>query len=156
MEGLLEVLPMRLPAILATIALSALLVTGCGLTGPIVQKGMDRYERMDYPGAASEFSRLSGRDEDLNNKGLVRYYVYNGLTAYHLGYRAEAYSMLTRGKALHAAGTESWIKPKIVAEMDAALASLSGAPVPQPVPQPVPAAPAAPGNGPTIIVLPAR
>jgi hypothetical protein len=66
MDGLLKVLPMRLPAILATIALSALLVAGCGLTGPIVQKGIDRYERMDYPGAASEFSRLSGRDEDLN------------------------------------------------------------------------------------------
>ena len=155
MEGLLEVLPMRLPAILATIALSALLVTGCGLTGPIVQKGMDRYERMDYPGAASEFSRLSGRDEDLNNKGLVRYYVYNGLTAYHLGYRAEAYSMLARGKALHAEGSASWIKPNIVAEMDAALANLSGA-QPVPVLVPVPVTPAAPGNGPTIIVLPAR
>lgn len=153
MEALLEVLPMRLPPILATIALSALLVTGCGLTGPIVQKGMDRYERLDYPGAASEFSRLSGRDGDLNNKGLVRYYVYNGLTAYHLGYRAEAYSMLTRGKALHGAGTASWIKPNIVAEMDAALANLSGAP---PAAAPAPAIPAAPGNGPTIIVLPAR
>ena len=154
MEGPLEVLSMRLPVILATIALSALLVTGCGLTGPIVQKGMDRYERLDYQGAASEFSRLSGRDADLNNKGLVRYYVYNGLTAYHLGYRAEAYSMLTRGKALHAKGTESWIKPNIVAEMDAALANLSGA-MPAPGPAPV-VTPAAPGNGPTIVILPAR
>ncbi|MFS8071201.1 MAG: hypothetical protein ACMG6S_32940 [Byssovorax sp.] len=151
---------MRLPAIFATIALSALLVTtGCSGTGAVVQKGIDRYERLDYPGAAGEFSRLSGRDDDMNNKGLVRYYVYNGLTAYHLGYRAEAYRMLTRGKALHAEGTASWIKPKIVAEMDAALANLSGAqPVPVPVPAPVPGpvAPAASGHGPTIIILPAR
>ena len=153
MEGLLEVLPMRLPPIFATIALSALLVTGCSGTGAAVQKGINRYERLDYAGAASEFSSLSGRDGDMNNKGLVRYYVYNGLTAYHLGYRAEAYSMLTRGKALHAAGAESWLKPKIVAEMDAALANLSGA---QPAPAPAPAPAAAPGNGPTIIVLPAR
>lgn len=148
---------MRPTHLLATLALSALLVTGCGLTGPIVQKGIDRYERLDYPGAASEFARLSGRDADLNNKGLVRYYVYNGLTAYHLGYRAEAYGMLTRGKALYAKGTASWIKPNIVDEMDAALAVLSGAPpAPVVIAVPVPVAPAPAGPGPTIVVLPAR
>jgi hypothetical protein len=143
---------MRLPILFATVALSALLVTGCGLTGPIVQKGIDKYERLDYPGAAGEFARLSGRDGDLNNKGLVRYYVYNGLTAYHLGYRDQAYSLLSRGKTLYQAGTASWIKPNIAAEMDAALAALSGAP---PVATPLPTT-GAPGHGPTIVVIPAR
>ncbi len=152
MEGLLLEVPMRLPILFATVALSAVLVTGCGLTGPIVQKGIDKYERLDYPGAAAEFARLSGRDGDLNNKGLVRYYVYNGLTAYRLGYRDQAYSLLSRGKMLYQAGTASWIKPTIVTEMDAALAALSGAP---PVSTPLPTT-AAPGGGPTIIVVPAR
>ena len=141
---------MRPNHILATIALTAALALGCGGTGPIVQKGIDRYERLDYPGAAGEFSRLAGRDGDMNNKGLVRYYVYNGLTAYHLGYRDQAYGMLTRGKALYSQGTASWIKPNIVAEMDAALAALSGAPLP------AAPTPAAPGGNPTIIIVPAR
>lgn len=149
---------MRPQHILATFALVAALATGCGGTGPIVQKGIDRYERLDYPGAASEFSRLSGRDGDMNNKGLVRYYVYNGLTAYHLGYRAQAYSMLSHGKALYAQGTPGWIKPGVVGEMDSALANLSGDPAaiaPSPAPL-APGLPAAPGAGPTIIVIPAR
>jgi len=148
---------MRSTPIFATFALTALLVTGCGTTGGTIQRGMDRYERLDYAGASEEFVRLSGRDSAMNNKGLVRYYVYNGLTAYHLGYRPQAYSLLTRGKALYAEGTPGWIKPSIVAEMDAALANLSGAPAAPPAPAvPLPPAmPAAPG-GPTIIVIPAR
>lgn len=139
---------MRPNRILATLVLAAVLALGCGGTGPIVQKGIDRYERLDYPGAAGEFARLSGRDADMNSKGLVRYYVYNGLTAYHLGYRDQAYALLTRGKALYTQGTASWLKPSVASEMDAALATLSGgAPLPTPAP---------PGGGPTIIIVPAR
>ena len=148
---------MRSTPILATFALAALLVTGCGTTGGTIQRGMDRYERLDYAGASDEFTRLSGRDGDMNNKGLVRYYVYNGLTAYHLGYRPQAFTMLSHGKALYAQGTPGWLKPTIVAEMDGALATLSGNPAapPAPVAPGAAAMPAAPG-GPTIIVLPAR
>ena len=148
---------MRPTLIFATFALTALLATGCGSTGGTIQRGIDRYERLDYAGASGEFSRLAGHDGDMNNKGLVRYYVYNGLTAYHLGYRPQAYSLLARGKSLYAEGTPGWIKPTIVAEMDAALANLAGAPG-------TPAAPAAPRSpampaatgGPTIVVIPAR
>jgi hypothetical protein len=148
---------MRPTLVFATFALTALLSTGCGGVGGAIQKGIDRYERLDYAGASGEFSRLNGRDGDMNNKGLVRYYVYNGLTAYHLGYRPQAYSLLTRGKALYAEGTPGWIKPNIVAEMDAALANLSGSPGAPPAPAaPLPPAMPAATGGPTIIVIPAR
>ena len=43
---------MRPTLIFATFALTALLATGCGGAGGTIQRGIDRYERLDYAGAS--------------------------------------------------------------------------------------------------------
>jgi hypothetical protein len=152
---------------LTTLALAALLLAapaGCG-AGRNVQRGIDQYDRADYASASAEFTDLSPDEGAMNNKGLVRYLVYRGLTFYHLGQRPQAYGYLVRGKTAYDRGTKGWLKGSIVAEMDTALADLShdpavtaGPPLPvTPAPAATPAAPppatTAPGKGPTIIIV---
>ena len=106
------------------IALFALLAIGCGGTGRFIQKGIDQYERDNYRGALHEWDDLSGSEGSMNDKGLVRYLVYRGLTHYHLGQRSYAIVFLQRGHAAYERGNALWLNPHTVQEMNAALADL--------------------------------
>lgn len=106
------------------IALFALLTIGCGGTGRFIQKGIDQYERDNYRGALHEWDDLSGSEGSMNDKGLVRYLVYRGLTHYHLGQRSYAIVFLKRGNEAYARGNALWLNPHTVQEMNAALADL--------------------------------
>jgi hypothetical protein len=106
------------------IALCALLAIGCGGAGRFIQKGIDQYERDNYRGALHEWDDLSGSEGSMNEKGLVRYLVYRGLTHYHLDQRSYAIVFLRRGHEAYARGNAMWLKPSTVQEMNAALADL--------------------------------
>src|SRR4051812_26322873 len=95
---------------LFAIALGAVMATGCGGGGAarFVQKGIDRYDRTDYPAAMNEWAEVSGAERSLNQKAFVRYLVYRGLTEYHLSHRQEALGDLTRGKEAYSRGSGSW------------------------------------------------
>jgi hypothetical protein len=114
--------------ILLMIALSALLIVGCGGATRNLQKGVERYERTDYTGAKSQWSSLTTSESSLNQKNLVRYLVYRGLTHYRLGERTSALSYLGRGRDALARGNQAWLRANIVAEMDRALGDLNGKP----------------------------
>jgi hypothetical protein len=130
--------------ILFVIALSALLMSGCGGATRNLQMGIDRYERTDYSGAMSQWSMLTTSERSLNQRGLVRYLVYRGLTHYRLGDRSSALSYLARGKDALGRGSASWVRSDLVAEMDRALADLNGEPDAAPPADPAPPAVAPP------------
>jgi hypothetical protein len=117
---------------LVAMALSALMAAGCGggggSTARNVSKGMTLYDRADYRGALNEFTVVRGGEGSLNQKALARYYVYRGLTQYHLDRRREALADLTRGKEVLSRGSSSWLRDEISAEMDKALADLNAEP----------------------------
>jgi hypothetical protein len=104
---------------------SILLAVGC-TTGAEVQKGIDAYMRGDLNGAMVRWRELEEDTYDMNQKGLVRYLVYRGLTAFELGDRAEAHRYLTKGRAAFERGDSRWIPPNIVEKMNQALATLGG------------------------------
>jgi hypothetical protein len=110
---------------LVTLALSTLLATGCTTLGARVQKGMNLYDRTDFPGALDQFTALSAKERDMNQKGAVRYLVYRGLTHYRLDQRPEAYLFLSRGQEAYSRGTPAWLHPRTVGEMERALAELA-------------------------------
>lgn len=127
------------------IALFALLAIGCGGTSRFIQKGIDQYERDNYRGALHEWDDLSGSEGSMNDKGLVRYLVYRGLTHYHLGQRSYAIVFLKRGNEAYQRGNALWLNPHTVHEMNDALADLQKNPRgPVPEASAAPAAAAAP------------
>lgn len=114
------------------LALAALLSTGCGM-GRQVQRGANRYQQADYVGAMSQWRYVEDREEEMNDKGRVRYLVYRGLTHYrlfqqthHPGHHALALHYLARGKLAYDSGTARWLQAKTVVEMKDALAELTG------------------------------
>ena len=118
-----------------------------------IQRGINLYHGTDYMGAMQVWSELEAQEGAMNEKGLLRYSVYRGLTAYRLGHRQAAMAYLTRGRNLYYGGAQRWLPEPTVAEMNAALQDLyRGAQQPQPsvqpqppgVPVPPPADPAAP------------
>jgi hypothetical protein len=141
--------------ILFVIALSALLSIGCGSTTRNLQKGIERYERTDYTGAMSQWSALTTSERSLNQRGLVRYLVYRGLTHYRLGDRTSALSYLSRGKDAFGRGSASWVRADLVAEMDRALADLNDEPEAAPPAEPAPpaVAPPPPSTGEALVPI---
>ncbi len=109
---------------LAGVVLAAVFTVACGGPGRFIQKGIDAYQRGDYPSAAQRFTELEGDQGHMNPKGQVRYLVFRGLTAYHLGRKDEAKTLLVQGKAAYAAGDPRWLPPETVAEMNAVLGGL--------------------------------
>jgi hypothetical protein len=116
----------------ATIMLAAL--AACRGYGPTVQEGMDYYDYGDYQAALAKFKVSEGPAEEpgiaqpMSDKTLVRYYVYRGLSHYHLGERATAQKYLTQGNALYQKGEKIWLPPKIAGELAQALKDLAAAP----------------------------
>jgi hypothetical protein len=136
---------------LFAIALSMVIAAGCGGGGGTarsVQKGMTLYDRADYRGALNELSAVHGAEGSLNSRALARYYVYRGLTEYHLDRRSEALSDLSRGKDVISRGSASWLRSEISAEMDQALAELNAKPAEPTTPTAPPTASATPAAPP--------
>jgi hypothetical protein len=151
----------------ALIAVAALWLGGCG-QGRHVQRGANEYRSADYSGAMTEWRYLEDREDDLNDKGRVRYLVFRGLTHYrlyqqgrHPGEAGAALHFLARGKLAYDAGKAGWLNAKTVVEMKDALAELAGSPpqaagqvivvqLPEAAPQtvivPMPASPPAPAE----------
>jgi len=127
---------------LLAIALCSVMAAGCGGgTTRYLQKGIDRYDRADYSGAMNDFSAASSGEHSLNQKALARYFVYRGLTEYHLGQRQEALTDLNRGKEVYSRGPAGVLPSAISAELDKALADLASADTTAPA-SPPPASPA--------------
>jgi len=119
---------------LALIAAATLWLGGCG-HGRHVQRGAAEYRSADYGGAMTEWRYLEDREEDLNDKGRVRYLVFRGLTHYrlyqqgrHPGEAGAALHFLARGKLAYDSGKAGWLNAKTVVEMKDALAVLAGNP----------------------------
>ena len=139
---------------LRTLCPCLLVLASCGAAGGTIQRGINLYHGTDYMAAMQVWSELEPQEGEMNDKGLVRYLVYRGLTAYRLGHHQAAMAYLTRGKNLYFSGQRRWLPEPTVAEMNAALQDLwRGAQQPQPpgvqpqlprVPAPPPAEPAPP------------
>jgi hypothetical protein len=114
---------------IATILAAALLSTvglGCG-AGRHVQKGINHYTTQNYAGAMMIWQELEQDEGGLNDKGLVRYLVYRGLTHYRLGHRQWAQHFLARGRQAYHGGNPSWLPAYTIQELEQALATLGGA-----------------------------
>jgi len=116
---------------------------GCASGGGRVQRGINCYRAANYPCAAAIFQDIEAAGYQLNPKGRVRYLAYRGLAHFHLRQDAFARSYLEQASAAYRSGDPTWLPPAIVAEMDRALAHLSGraAPPLSPTPAPAPAEP---------------
>jgi hypothetical protein len=116
-----------------TAALLAALLMGCGI-GRQVSKGADRYRHADYAGAMEKWRYVEDREDEMNDKGRVRYLVHRGLThhrLYTLYRQPEEYALaqyfLGRGKQAYDAGDAGWLDSRTVAEMKDALEELDPA-----------------------------
>lgn len=110
----------------ALVVLAAL--AGCAPPTAIkVQDGVDAYLRGEFPGAMQRFVETEGDQGNLRPEGQVRYLVFRGLAAYHLGQKAEAKALLVKGKRAYEAGDARWLPPAAAAEMTKVLSEL-GAP----------------------------
>jgi hypothetical protein len=117
--------------LLLSVALATLLL-GCG-AGRVVQRGADKYQQADYGGALVDWRYLEEREQDMNDKGRVRYLVYRGLTHYRLfqqsrdaSQHAAALHFLARGKSAYDNGSARWLQARTVVEMKDALIDLTG------------------------------
>src|SRR5262245_25931540 len=110
------------------IALAALLMFGCGGATRSLQRGIESYDRTDYPSAMSQWSHITTSERSLSQRNRARYLVYRGLTHYRLGDHSSALSYLSRGKEALMRGNPGWVRADIAAEMDTALSELSGQP----------------------------
>lgn len=125
------------------LACLSLVMSACGL-GRHVQKGINSYNAGDMHSAMSIWQGLERDEGGMNEKGLMRYLVYRGLTHHRMGHHQWALQFLSRGKAAYMAGNPNWLPSPIVVQMDQALAQLGGggtAPMnsaPTPMPEPVP------------------
>jgi hypothetical protein len=107
----------------ALVALAAL--GGCAPPTAIkVQDGVSAYLRGEFPGAMQRFVETEGDQGNLRPEGQVRYLVFRGLAAYHLGQKAEAKALLAKGKRAYEAGDPRWLPPAAVAEMNTVLGEL--------------------------------
>ena len=110
-------------ALLCTAAL------GCG-AGRQVQKGVNHYNAQNFPGALVVWQTLEQDEGAMNEKGLVRYLVYRGLTHHSLGHQQWARHFLARGRQAYQAGEPGWLPPAVVQQLEQALAGLGQAPQP--------------------------
>ncbi|APR77069.1 Hypothetical protein A7982_02416 [Minicystis rosea] len=110
-------------------ALAALfvVVAACApATAVQVQEGVAAFHRGEIPAAMQRFVETEGDQGTLNAEGQVRYLVYRGLAAYRLGQKAEAKSLLAKGKRAYDAGDPRWLPREIADEMNKALTELGG------------------------------
>ena len=114
-----------------------LALASCG-AGATIQRGINLYYGTDYMAAMQVWGELEAQEGTMNDKGLVRYSIYRGLTAYRLGHRQAAVAYLTRGRNLYYGGSRSWLPQQTVQEMEAALQDLYRTGPPQPGIQPQP------------------
>lgn len=114
---------------LVLVAIAASSLAGCGV-GRHVQRGVNDYERADYELASERFQDLAAHEDEMNRKGLARYLVYRGLTDYRLGRRAPARYYLARAGEVLKKTPPGTIKPRVLLEVDAALADLARDPIP--------------------------
>lgn len=111
-------------------ALAVLFVVAAGCapaTAVKVQEGVAAYHRGEIPAAMQRFVETEGDQGGLSAEGQVRYLVYRGLAAYHLGQKAEAKALLAKGKRAYDGGDPRWLPRETADEMNKALTEL-GAP----------------------------
>ena len=129
------------------LACLSLALSACGL-GRHVQKGINAYNAGDLGSAMSIWQSLERDEAGMNQKGLVRYLVYRGLTHHRMGHPQWALRFLSRGKAAYLAGNPNWLPASTAVQMNQALAQLGGGAAtmpgagqggaPEPVPEAVP------------------
>jgi hypothetical protein len=133
--------PYRLTTMILAAALLSTVGLGCG-AGRHVQKGINHYTIQNYAGAMMVWQELEQDEGALNDKGLVRYLVYRGLTHYRLGHRQWAQHFLARGKQAYRGGDPAWLPGHAIQQMEQALAALGGgSTVAPPAARPQPTAP---------------
>jgi hypothetical protein len=106
--------------------LSAILAIGACAAGGAVQRGINLYQVGNYPDAMAAWLEVEPETASLRDKTLARYLVYRGLTQHRLGHRAGALHFLTLGRQAYLVGNPRWLRPEVVAEMTAALSTLTG------------------------------
>jgi hypothetical protein len=113
---------------LIALSLLAALVASLGAvgctSGAQVQRGIDLYQVGNDTAAMQQFRSIETDQSSFNPKGLMRYYVYRGLTAYDLGDKDQARTWLVKGKAAYARGDARWLPPNIIEKMNTALKDL--------------------------------
>jgi hypothetical protein len=106
------------------ILFAALFAAACAPTLRRVDGGITAYERGEYPLAMQRFVEAEGDEASLGPEISTRYLVYRGLAAWHLGMKAEAKALLSKGKRAVDAGAGKGIPAAVVEEMNRALAEL--------------------------------
>jgi hypothetical protein len=96
---------------------SAALLGAC-TSNRLVQAGVDAYMLGDYEGAAKELRAVEHEQVRLSDKGVVRYLVYRGLAAWHLGKKAEAVAFLKKGREELREGDPNWLPHDVIREME--------------------------------------
>ncbi len=128
---------MKKVILLACLSIS---LAACGM-GRHVQKGINSYNAGDLNSAMSIWQNLERDEAGMNQKGLMRYLVYRGLTHHRMGHHQWALQFLNRGRAAYMTSNPQWLPSHIVVEMNQALAQLGSGTQPanpQPTPNPAP------------------
>jgi hypothetical protein len=104
------------------VALAAVLSTAaCSKTNGTVARLISDFGREDYAAATERCEWLARHDDQVTDKGAVRYRVYCGLTYVHAGQKDKGIAMLAEGRELYNKGNEMWLDHKIVEEMESTL-----------------------------------
>jgi hypothetical protein len=99
----------------------ALSVVGCSKTNGTIARLIGDVGREDYSAATERCEWLSRHDDQVTDKGAVRYRVYCGLAYVHSGQKDKGIAMLAEGRELYNKGNEMWLDHKIVEEMESTL-----------------------------------
>lgn len=113
----------------AGLSLALLLLFGAGLgcgAGGQVRRGVHCYKVGEYGGALMTLQELECCEHKMSTRALVRYYVYRGLSHFHLGHRDAAKHFLTQGRHAWIHHGQRFLPEEAVVEMNHALAALSG------------------------------
>jgi hypothetical protein len=137
---------------LAGAALLALVAAGlgCASTAGTLQRGINCYHAANYPCAAAAFQDVEMQGAALNQKGHIRFLAYRGLTYYRMGQAEPARRLMADALVAYRSGNPAWLPQAALAELNQALAQLSGGAAP-PQPAPGPAPQPNPGEGPSDI-----
>jgi hypothetical protein len=137
---------------LASAALLALVAAGlgCASTAGTLQRGINCYNTANYPCAAAAFQDVEMQGASLNQKGHIRFLAYRGLTYFHMGQAEPARRLMSDALVAYRAGNPAWLPQAALAELNAALAQVSGGAAPPP-PAPGPAPQPNPNDGPSDI-----
>lgn len=100
------------------VLIGAAALLGACTSNRLVQSGVDAYMLGDYETAAKELRAVEQEQVRLSDKGVVRYLVYRGLAAWHLGKKPEAIAFLKMGREELRGGDPTWLPHDVIREME--------------------------------------